>query len=150
MPLVIVSVREELFPETYCWALQECMRQALRAAGWTAEPWVQKVVRLPPAEFTYSSLSRSYYPVRGRKPRRRRSGSSSVPPLKRNSGLRSRISYLASTNCRSKTFTTAESHQHVDGNSKNRDLTRVEGVIVPSRSSRLPCKRTSWTARWFS
>jgi len=43
MPLVIVSVREELFPETYCWALQECMRQALRAAGWSSEPWVQKV-----------------------------------------------------------------------------------------------------------
>jgi hypothetical protein len=53
MPLVIVTVREELFPETYCWALQECMTQALRAAGWSAEPWVQKVVRLPPAEFTY-------------------------------------------------------------------------------------------------
>ena len=53
MPLVIITVREELFPETYCWALQECMTQALRAAGWSAEPWVQKVVRLPPAEFTY-------------------------------------------------------------------------------------------------
>jgi hypothetical protein len=53
MPLVIVTVREELFPETYCWALQECMTQALRAAGWSADPWVQKVVRLPPAEFTY-------------------------------------------------------------------------------------------------
>jgi hypothetical protein len=53
MPLVIVTVREQIFPETYCWALQECMTQALRAAGWSAEPWVQKVVRLPPAEFTY-------------------------------------------------------------------------------------------------
>jgi hypothetical protein len=53
MPLIIITVREELFPETYCWALQECMTQALRAAGWWAEPWVQKVVRLPPAEFTY-------------------------------------------------------------------------------------------------
>jgi hypothetical protein len=53
MPLVIITVREELFPETYYWALQECMTQALRAAGWSAEPWVQKVVRLPPAEFTY-------------------------------------------------------------------------------------------------
>jgi hypothetical protein len=45
--------RGSAFPETYCWALQECTRQALRAAGWSAEPWVQKVVRLPPAEFTY-------------------------------------------------------------------------------------------------
>jgi hypothetical protein len=53
MPLVIITVREELFPETYYWALQECITQALRAAGWSAEPWVQKVVRLPPAEFTY-------------------------------------------------------------------------------------------------
>jgi hypothetical protein len=53
MPLVIITVREELFPETYCWALSECMTQAVRAAGWSAEPWVQKVVRLPPAEFTY-------------------------------------------------------------------------------------------------
>jgi hypothetical protein len=53
MPLVIVTVREELFPETYCWSLQECMTLALRAGGWSAEPWVQKVVRLPPAEFTY-------------------------------------------------------------------------------------------------
>jgi hypothetical protein len=53
MPLVIVTVREELFPETYFWALQECTAQALRAAGWSAEPWVQKVVRLPPAEFVY-------------------------------------------------------------------------------------------------
>jgi hypothetical protein len=53
MPLVIITVREELFPETCCWALQECMTQALRAAGWSAESWVQKVVRLPPAEFTY-------------------------------------------------------------------------------------------------
>jgi hypothetical protein len=53
MPLVIITVREELFPETYCWALQECMTEALRAAGWSAEPWLQKVVRLPPAEFVY-------------------------------------------------------------------------------------------------
>ena len=53
MPLVIITVREELFPETYYWDLQECMTLALRAAGWSAEPWVQKVVRLPPAEFTY-------------------------------------------------------------------------------------------------
>jgi hypothetical protein len=53
MPLVIITVREELFPETYCWALQECMTQALRAAGWSAEPWVQKVRAAPPAELTY-------------------------------------------------------------------------------------------------
>jgi hypothetical protein len=37
--------------------LQECMTQALRAAGWSAEPWVQKVVRLPPAEFTYKPVA---------------------------------------------------------------------------------------------
>jgi hypothetical protein len=29
--------------------------QALRGAGWSAEPWVQKVVRLPPAEFIYQA-----------------------------------------------------------------------------------------------
>jgi hypothetical protein len=53
MLLVIITVREQLFPETYFWALQECIAQALRAAGWSAEPWAQKVVRLPPAEFAY-------------------------------------------------------------------------------------------------
>jgi hypothetical protein len=53
MSLVIITVREELFSETYCWALQECMTQAPQAAGWSAEPWVLKVVRLPPAELTY-------------------------------------------------------------------------------------------------
>ena len=53
MPLVIITVREELFPETHCWMLQDCMAEALLAAGWSAEPWVQKVVRLPPAEFAY-------------------------------------------------------------------------------------------------
>ena len=53
MPLVIITVRETLFPTASCWALQECVGQALRAAGWSAEPWAQKVVRLPPAEFTY-------------------------------------------------------------------------------------------------
>jgi hypothetical protein len=53
MLLVIITVREEVFPEIYCWALQECTMQALRAAGWSTEPWLQKVVRLPPGEFTY-------------------------------------------------------------------------------------------------
>ena len=53
MLLVIITVHEEVFPEIYCWTLEECTMQALRAAGWSAEPWVQKVVRLPPAEFTY-------------------------------------------------------------------------------------------------
>ena len=53
MLLVIITVHEEVFPEIYCWSLEECTMQALRAAGWSAEPWVQKVVRLPPAEFTY-------------------------------------------------------------------------------------------------
>jgi len=57
MPLVIITVREELFPETHCWTLQDCMAEALRAAGWLAEPWVQKVVRLPPAELSYHSGS---------------------------------------------------------------------------------------------
>jgi hypothetical protein len=53
MLFFIITVREEVFPESYCWALEECTTQALRRAGWSAEPWVQKVVRLPPAEFTY-------------------------------------------------------------------------------------------------
>jgi hypothetical protein len=53
MLLVIITVREEVFPETYCWALQECTVLARRAAGWSAEPLAQKVVRLPPAEFCY-------------------------------------------------------------------------------------------------
>jgi hypothetical protein len=53
MLLVIITVREEVFPEIHCWALEECMMQALRGAGWLAEPWLQKVVRVPPAEFTY-------------------------------------------------------------------------------------------------
>jgi hypothetical protein len=53
MPLVIITVREELFSQTHCWAMGECMMQAVRAAGWSAEPWAQKVVRLPPAEFMY-------------------------------------------------------------------------------------------------
>ena len=55
MLFFIITVREEVFPEIYCWALEECTTQALRRAGWSAEPWVQKVVRLPPAEFTYHS-----------------------------------------------------------------------------------------------
>ena len=55
MLFVIITVREEVFPEVHCWALEECTMQALRGAGWLAEPWVQKVVRLPPAEFTYHS-----------------------------------------------------------------------------------------------
>ena len=53
MLLVIVTVREEVFPESHCWALDECTTQALRGAGWLAEPCVQKVVRLPPGEFIY-------------------------------------------------------------------------------------------------
>jgi hypothetical protein len=53
MLLVIITVREEVFPESHCWALDECMMQALRGAGWLAEPWVQKVLRLPPGEFIY-------------------------------------------------------------------------------------------------
>lgn len=53
MPLVIITVREQLFPTSCCWALQECVTRALRAAGWSAEPWAQKIVRLPPAEFSY-------------------------------------------------------------------------------------------------
>jgi hypothetical protein len=129
MPLVIITVREELFPETYCWALQECMTQALRAAGWSAEPWVQKVVRLPPAELTYkpganpdgsaprfqtSFLSRCYYRGRGRSLRKKRSGSSSAPPLKPDSAQKSRTSYLASSSYLTKTSTTAESHHHFD------------------------------------
>jgi hypothetical protein len=53
MLFVIITVREVVFPESHCWALEECTMQALRSAGWSAEPWLQKVVRLPPAEFTY-------------------------------------------------------------------------------------------------
>src|SRR5258707_13264071 len=53
MLFFIITFREEVFPESYCWALEECTTQALRRAGWSAEPWVQKIVRLPPAEFTY-------------------------------------------------------------------------------------------------
>ena len=53
MLLVIITVREEVFPESHCWALEECTMQAIRGAGWLTEPWVQKVVRLPPAEFIY-------------------------------------------------------------------------------------------------
>ena len=53
MLFVIITVREEVFPESRCWALGECTMQALRSAGWLSEPSVQKVVRLPPAEFTY-------------------------------------------------------------------------------------------------
>ena len=33
--------------------------QAFRPVGWSAEPWVQKVVRLPPAEFTYHTSANS-------------------------------------------------------------------------------------------
>ena len=57
MLFVIVTVREDVFPESYCWTLEECTLQALRGAGWLAEPWVQKVVRLPPGEFTYHPSS---------------------------------------------------------------------------------------------
>jgi len=53
MLFVIITVREAVFPESYCWALEECTIQAIRGAGWSAEPWVQKVMRLPPAEFIY-------------------------------------------------------------------------------------------------
>jgi hypothetical protein len=53
MLFVIITVREEVFPEIHFWALEQCTMQALRGAGWSAEPWVQKVARLPPAEFIY-------------------------------------------------------------------------------------------------
>ena len=53
MLFALITVREAVFPESYCWDLEECTRHALRAAGWSAEPWVQKVMRLPPAEFNY-------------------------------------------------------------------------------------------------
>ena len=53
MPLIIINVREHTFPETYCWALQECVTLASRAAGWEADPSAQKVVRLSTAEFKY-------------------------------------------------------------------------------------------------
>jgi hypothetical protein len=53
MLFIIITVREAVFPESHCWALEECTMQALRSAGWSAEPWVQKVERLPPAEFIY-------------------------------------------------------------------------------------------------
>jgi hypothetical protein len=48
MLFFIITGREEVFPESYCWALEECTTQALRRAGWSAEPWVQKVVRCRP------------------------------------------------------------------------------------------------------
>ncbi len=53
MPLVIITVREHLFPESCCWALQECVTLASQSAGWSAEPWAQKVMRLSASEFTY-------------------------------------------------------------------------------------------------
>ena len=53
MLFVIITVRKAVFPENHCWALEECTMQALQSAGWSAEPWVQKVMRLPPAEFIY-------------------------------------------------------------------------------------------------
>ena len=53
MLFVIITVREAVFPESYCWAVEECTMRALRSAGWSTEPWVQKVVRLPPAELIY-------------------------------------------------------------------------------------------------
>jgi hypothetical protein len=53
MLIVIITLREEVFPERYCWALEECTTRAFQAAGWSAEPWVQKIVRLPPAEIIY-------------------------------------------------------------------------------------------------
>jgi hypothetical protein len=53
MPLIIITVREELFRQSECWTLQECTIQALRAAGWSEQPWAQKVLRLPAAEFVY-------------------------------------------------------------------------------------------------
>jgi hypothetical protein len=53
MVIVVITVREEVFPDRFCWALEECTSSAFLAAGWSAEPWVQKIVRLPPAEFTY-------------------------------------------------------------------------------------------------
>jgi hypothetical protein len=53
MLLVIITLREAVFPERDCWALEECTTRAFQAAGWSAEPWVQKIVRLPPAELIY-------------------------------------------------------------------------------------------------
>jgi hypothetical protein len=53
MPLVIITVREHLFSESCCWVLQECVTLASQSAGWSAEPWAQKVIRLSAAEFTY-------------------------------------------------------------------------------------------------
>jgi hypothetical protein len=108
MPLVIVTVREESFPETHCWALDECMTQAVQAAGWSAEPWAQKIVRLPPAEFTYHPSVRpdgsaaeipSFILVEvlllHSRPatRRRCSGSSFAQELKRGSDPRNQTSF---------------------------------------------------------
>src|SRR5260221_12858736 len=53
MLIVIITVREEVFPDRYCWTLEQCTTRAFQAAGWSAEPWAQKIVRLPPAGFTY-------------------------------------------------------------------------------------------------
>ena len=33
MLLVIITVQEEVFPEIYCWTLEECTMQALRGCG---------------------------------------------------------------------------------------------------------------------
>jgi hypothetical protein len=53
MVFAVITVREEIFPESHCWILEECTMRAFARAGWQAEPWVQKIVRLPPAEFIY-------------------------------------------------------------------------------------------------
>jgi hypothetical protein len=50
MPLVIITVREELFPETYCWALEECVTQAALGCRLVGRAVDAKVTRLPPAE----------------------------------------------------------------------------------------------------
>jgi len=63
MLLVIITVREEVFPESHCWALEECTMQGLQGAGWSAEPWMQKVVLLPPAEFIYHASANPSAPA---------------------------------------------------------------------------------------
>jgi len=63
MALVIITVREHFFPESCCWALYECVTLASRRAGWSAEPWAQKVVRLSAAEFTYHTWAEANRPA---------------------------------------------------------------------------------------
>jgi hypothetical protein len=122
--------------------LQECMTQALRAAGWSAEPWVQKVVRLPPAEFTYkpgadpdgsTAEVPNFLLVEVLLPRPRPKAEKEAFWVELRAAVEARLRskepdlVLGFVEFPGENLYYNRIHHHFDCDSKNRDLTQVEG-----------------------